>query len=72
LLPLFKKEKKGKKRNKKKIQQSALIYLTMYENHRTQEPPRAALAIDVKHPQDLQEPDASDGGSGKDLAIASH
>jgi len=44
----------------------------MYENHRAQEPPRAALAIDVKHPQDLQESDASDGGSGKDLAIASH
>jgi hypothetical protein len=31
----------------------------MDEHHRAQEPPGAALAVDMQHPQDLEEADAS-------------
>ena len=41
----------------------------MDEDNRSQEPPGPALAVDVKHPEDLQEPDPSDGRGGEHLTV---
>lgn len=41
----------------------------MDEDYRSQEPPGPALAVDVKHPEDLQEPDPSDGRGGEHLTV---
>ena len=44
----------------------------MYEDDRAEEPPRAALAVDVEHAEDLEESDAADGGGGEDLPVRPH
>ena len=40
---------------------SQTTHLAMDEDHRTQQPPGASLAINVQHPQDLEEADAPAG-----------
>ncbi len=44
----------------------------MDEHDRSQESPCPSLPVHVEHPQDLQEPDAPDGGGGENLAVGAH
>ena len=44
----------------------------MNEDYRPQKPPRSTLTVDMKHTEDLQEPDASDGRGGEHLTIGAH
>ncbi len=47
-------------------------YLSVYKDYWSQQPPRSSLSVYMEHSQDLQEPDAPDGGRGEHLAIGAH
>ena len=44
----------------------------MDEDDGSEQPPGAALAVDVEHAQNLEEPDPADRGCRKHLAIRPH
>ena len=48
------------------------LYLSVDEDDRAEEPPGAALPVDVEHAQDLEEADAADGRGGEDLPVRTH
>ena len=48
------------------------LYLSVDEDDRAEEPPGAALPVDVEHAQDLEEADAADGRGGEHLPVRTH